>query len=229
MKRLKNIKKEEIYRKLQQIRDVGGLDQLDPQKLEEALDIEGEYDPEEFDRRMTELFDEQYYSASADAEKPEAANEELERMLEEYYRLDFEDVVGGDTLARFKYRKVKPQTYGFTLDDILTREDKELNRRSSFKKVARPYVQEQKQWLRQKEGDQGYAKQKVLGKRKRNYKNQPQQNCSEIQTHGQAVNGNDTQTHVEEGAAEAKQKKKRKRRHRKKQKTADAEVASVAE
>jgi protein KRI1 len=56
--------------------------------------------------------------------------------LEELYALDYEDVIGGDTLCRFRYRQVETQDYGLTVDDILAADDKELNQFRSIKKYS---------------------------------------------------------------------------------------------
>jgi len=65
--------------------------------------------------------------------------QELLKDMDELYALDYEDVIGGgEVKTRFHYTKVKPDTYGLTLDDILVKEDKELNKTISIKKLA-PY------------------------------------------------------------------------------------------
>lgn len=49
----------------------------------------------------------------------------LESLLEDYYNLDYEDLIGGGTVkTRFKYKKVKEEDYGLNEDDILLLEDK---------------------------------------------------------------------------------------------------------
>jgi hypothetical protein len=63
---------------------------------------------------------------------------EIERQLDELYKLDFEDVIGGDLPCRFKYIKIEPRTFGMTVEEILATDDRELNRRVSIKKL-RPY------------------------------------------------------------------------------------------
>ena len=61
----------------------------------------------------------------------------LEKYLEDYYKLDFEDIVAGIP-TRFKYRTVQKQDYGLKVDEILAAEDQDLNQVISLKKLA-PY------------------------------------------------------------------------------------------
>lgn len=63
-------------------------------------------------------------------------------MMEEYYKLDYEDTIG-DLKTRFKYAKIKPNRYGLSTPEILTMDDKELNQYVSLKKLA-PY--QEKEW-----------------------------------------------------------------------------------
>ena len=70
----------------------------------------------------------------------EKKNEFLEGLLDEYYNLDFEDVIGGGQIkTRFKYRKVRGEDFGLTEDEILLLDDKQLNKLVSLKKY-RPYL-----------------------------------------------------------------------------------------
>jgi len=59
----------------------------------------------------------------------------FDKNLEDYYKLDYEDMVG-DLPTRFKYREVQANTYGLKARDILGTEDKELNQYVSIKKLA---------------------------------------------------------------------------------------------
>ena len=64
----------------------------------------------------------------------------LEGILDEYYKLDFEDLIGGGQIkTRFKYRKVASEDFGLTEDEILLLDDRALNKLVSLKKY-RPYV-----------------------------------------------------------------------------------------
>ena len=78
--------------------------------------------------------------ASKESLNPEEKNQYLESLLEEYYNLDFEDLIGGGSVkTRFKYRKVAPEDFGLTEEEILLLDDKQLNKLVSLKKY-RPYI-----------------------------------------------------------------------------------------
>ncbi|KAF4385988.1 hypothetical protein G4B88_031123, partial [Cannabis sativa] len=65
-----------------------------------------------------------------------------EAMLEEYYKLDYEDTIG-DLKTRFKYSKIKPNRFGLSAAEIFVTDDKELNKYVSLKQMA-PY--KDKEW-----------------------------------------------------------------------------------
>ena len=64
LKRLKNMKREEILKRLQQIQDNAGA------KLEgvDKVGLEEDFDPDAHDKRMKELFNEEFYDEGDDAE-----------------------------------------------------------------------------------------------------------------------------------------------------------------
>lgn len=64
----------------------------------------------------------------------------LENLLDEYYNLEYEDIIGGGQVkTRFNYKKVNAKDYGLTEDEILLLDDKQLNRMVSLKKY-RAYI-----------------------------------------------------------------------------------------
>ncbi|KAF9581260.1 hypothetical protein BGW38_001782 [Lunasporangiospora selenospora] len=62
---------------------------------------------------------------------------DFESYLDEYYQLDYEDMVG-DQPTRFKYHKVGSSSYGLSPVEILLADDADLNEFVSLKKFA-PY------------------------------------------------------------------------------------------
>lgn len=59
-------------------------------------------------------------------------------LLDEYYNLGFEDIIGKDIYTRFKYTKVKEHNFGLSNEEILLLNDQQLNKLVSLKKY-KPY------------------------------------------------------------------------------------------
>jgi protein KRI1 len=218
IKRLKNLKREEILKKLREIAEITG----NPNVGFDEVDLEADYDPEEYDEKMNSLFDDSYYAVDVideDAEKPEfeddidisdiapavdviktvlAVPEQVKHQeppeepkkkkkkrkrndddeddfimvpdademdveqpvakksksdssnndqksskkdaldqFDELFRLDYEDIVAGIP-TRFRYRDVRPASFGLSTDDILEADETDLNQFVSLKKLA-PY------------------------------------------------------------------------------------------
>ncbi|XP_024009230.1 protein KRI1 homolog [Eutrema salsugineum] len=65
-----------------------------------------------------------------------------EALMEEYYKLDYEDTIG-DLKTRFRFAKVQPNNYGLEPEEILFLDDTELNQYVPLKKMA-PFME--KDW-----------------------------------------------------------------------------------
>lgn len=211
LKKLQELKRTEIEEKLEKLKEITGNTTLGFANQ----DIEGEFDPEQHDKRMQELFNDEYYEGHEGEQKPEFPdldeelqlenwssfykcdnNESLnsdvhcedenfnmdceydpkaaeqydfventngkkkrkrkskfaeavskpkpkfdpsdktyEEYFDEYYKLDCEDFIG-DIPCRFKYRKVIPNDYGLSLEEIILAKEKELNKWCSLKKTV---------------------------------------------------------------------------------------------
>lgn len=215
LKQLKALKRKEIEDKLMKLKEITGNEDI---KFND-IDLDGDFDPSEYDRKMMEIFNDDYYAASKEDIKPEFPDidEELDiestwdnydpnaenndanyeeecegphcedtdfnmdadydvlksaqleventkkrrhrrkskfaelmatkkpkfdpkeyksyrEYFDKYYSLDYEDMIG-DIPCRFKYRKVVPNNYGLSVEEILMADDKELNKWCSLKKA----------------------------------------------------------------------------------------------
>ncbi|PON89105.1 KRR1 interacting protein [Trema orientale] len=102
--------------------------------LKQKTEIDSEHEEEA--EEVTEEGKRKRKRKSAILEKAKQA------MLEEYYKLDYEDTIG-DLKTRFKYAKIKPNRFGLTAAEILMTDDKKLNEYVSLKQIA-PY--KDKEW-----------------------------------------------------------------------------------
>jgi protein KRI1 len=68
--------------------------------------------------------------------KTATTKRKFDELMEEYYALNYEDVVGGDVYTRFKYTKTDPEDYGLTAEEILLADDAELNKYIGMKALA---------------------------------------------------------------------------------------------
>ncbi|GFH59161.1 hypothetical protein CTEN210_15637 [Chaetoceros tenuissimus] len=103
------------------------------------MEYEGEYDEtEDYDGEEDLDADAQDKDVS---EKESSLDKKLkERMLDELYKLDYEDIIG-DMPTRFKYRKVEENRYGLTPEEILFSRDTSLKQFVSLKRMA-PYIED---------------------------------------------------------------------------------------
>ena len=152
LKRLKNLKRKEIERKLQEIRKNAG-----DETLNFDLDLDEEFDPNKWDEKMGNVFNNEYYDryeVKKDGKKPkkpkfkteipemddnestmDKEKERLQKYTDEYFQLDYEDLIQ-DLPVRFKYAQVEPNDYSLKLEEILQAEDEQLNELISLKKLA---------------------------------------------------------------------------------------------
>jgi len=169
---LKKLKKEEIVSKLKEVQEITGTNVFKEEDLEE------DFDPEKHDGKMKQLFNDQFYGQS-DKEKPHfdsdleeigyedredlnveekkdrkyISREKVEQNLDEYLKMDYEDLIVNEIPCRFKYIKVPAENFGLTIENILSLPDKELNQTVPMKTLA-PYRNEShKKRFKQNDGN----------------------------------------------------------------------------
>ncbi|KAG2173742.1 hypothetical protein INT43_005162 [Umbelopsis isabellina] len=76
-------------------------------------------------------------------ESKKSTKRALEKYMEEYYNLDYEDMIG-DLPTRFKYHKVEANNFGLSPVEILMADDKDLNQVAGLKVLA-PFRPKEKQ------------------------------------------------------------------------------------
>ncbi|CAH1113712.1 unnamed protein product [Psylliodes chrysocephalus] len=235
IKKMQELKRKEIEEKLEKLKEITGNESLGFNDK----DIDGDFDPEEHDKKMQALFDDEFYRAPEDDQKPEfpdldeeleienwerytgegedyepncedddfnmdcdydpskpndnddfnlkgrkkrkrkskfakavskpkpkfdPADEKFEKYFDEYYKLDCEDIIG-DTPCRFKYRKVAPNDFGLTTEEILLANERELNKWCSLKKAVQirsDDVERYEQLAYKKKGQNINLKKKIL-------------------------------------------------------------------
>merc|ERR1711872_15061 len=87
IKVLKDMKKKEILDKLDKLKKITGNEDM---ALRDE-DIEGDFDPAEYDRRMQELF-ENYDTTNADDEKPEFSDLEVIKLTDDKKKLPLRNI-----------------------------------------------------------------------------------------------------------------------------------------
>lgn len=70
--------------------------------------------------------------------KKKIDDKEIQKLVDEYYDLDFEDVIAGGIKTKYKYMEVEADDFGLDDDDLLYCDDDLLNKYLSVKKIH-PY------------------------------------------------------------------------------------------
>lgn len=77
---LKELKRKEMEEKISKLKVVTGTEEL----AINDEDLEGDFDPEAYDKRMAELFDNEYYQVDEGEEKPECPSDMEDLQVENY-------------------------------------------------------------------------------------------------------------------------------------------------
>lgn len=84
---LKEFKRKEIEEKLAQLKAVTGTEELNV----DEIDLDGDFDPDEYDKKMQAIFNSEYYAVDEGDEKPEAPSDIEDLQVENYDEMDKED------------------------------------------------------------------------------------------------------------------------------------------
>ena len=76
-----------------------------------------------------------------------------EILEEEFDEMDFEDIIGGDLKTRFRYTKVKPNSFGYGVDELLELPEQVIKERVSIKRIAPYREKEYKPYPRHKKAE----------------------------------------------------------------------------
>jgi len=118
--------------------DVKGGWKPDENRLDEEMENDEEAGDFEVHQNHQYNNDENLDNFQEEIVTSELSRKLNEKMEDALYKLDYEDIIGGDIKCRFKYQKVEPNRFGLTSQEILLAPDKELNAYVSLKRMV-PY------------------------------------------------------------------------------------------
>lgn len=81
---IKELKRKEIEEKVSQLKAVTGTDELNV----DEMDLDGDFDPDEYDKKMQAIFNSEYYEIDEDDEKPEAPSDIEDLQVENFDEMD---------------------------------------------------------------------------------------------------------------------------------------------
>lgn len=88
----KELKRKEIEEKISQLKAVTGTEELNVNEM----DLDGDFDPDEYDKKMQAIFNSEYYEVDEGDEKPEAPSDIEDLQVENYDEIgDDENPIGG--------------------------------------------------------------------------------------------------------------------------------------
>ncbi|UZJ56351.1 hypothetical protein CBS101457_005671 [Exobasidium rhododendri] len=134
---------------VEEVEEVGGkkLSKAEKKKLKKrekakAKKHEGQGDIDVGEEEMNAEVEADADEIMADRLNPAEQKQKMEEAMNEYYGLDYEDMIG-DQPTRFKYTPVAKSTYGLTPEEILLADDDDLKGIVSLNRIQ-PYRENQK-------------------------------------------------------------------------------------
>ena len=153
-----------------------------------------------------DAYDEGETPYEATEEKTEMNQKLKSKMMDELYKLDYEDIIG-DMPTRFKYRTVEKNTFGLSAEEILFAKDSTLKQFVSLKKMA-TYNEEEYQ---------------PGTKKRKRFRQLLKSDKEDMKEEVGAVDEKPTESSVADG-----EKKKKRRRQKKNSKKSSEDTSDVA-